>query len=322
MSHLRFGLVLPQGWIDGLRGLDFEHLKSFALRAEELGFDSLYAYDHFIPYYEYKPLVDKPILECWTLISAIAAVTSKIRIGEVVTCNSYRNPALLAKMASSLDYISNGRLDLGIGAGWYEEEYISYGYEFPAASVRIDQLDEALVIIRSMWLDRVSNFRGRYYRVVNAINYPKPIQRPHPPIMVGGYGRSLLKVAAKHANIYNCPFVGIEEFKGRMDILKEHCLSIGRDHSTIEKSLLMRVIVVDDEYSLKEIVSRVKREDESVEDFTSRNKDSTIIGYRDDIVNALRGYASIGVTHFILHILALDERFDTLKLLIDACKAV
>ncbi len=321
MNSLRFGLLLPHGWVDDLKHLNFEYLRSFALRAEELGFDSLYAYDHFIPYYEYKPL-DKPILECWTLISAIAAVTSKIRIGQIVTCNSYRNPALLAKMASTLDYISNGRLDLGIGAGWYEEEYVSYGYEFPAASVRIGQLDEALVIIRSMWLDRVSNFRGRYYRVINAMNYPKPVQKPHPPIMVGGYGRSLLKVAAKHANIYNCPFVSIEEFKGRLDILKEHCLSIGRDYHAIEKSLLMRVIVADDEHSLKESISMVKREDERVEDFISRSKNSTIIGYRDDIVNSLRGYASIGVTHFILHVLALDGRLDTLKLLIDTCKAV
>ncbi|MFN4336919.1 MAG: TIGR03560 family F420-dependent LLM class oxidoreductase [Candidatus Nitrosocaldus sp.] len=328
MSHyhgsdrIEVGVLLPQGWIDDLNGLGFEYIKRFALTAETLGFDSLWAYDHFIPYREYRPFIGKPMLECWTLLSAIAAVTSKIRIGQVVTCNSYRNPALLAKMASTLDYVSNGRLEFGIGAGWYEEEYISYGYTFPRARVRVEQLDEALSIIKSMWVDEASTFHGRYYDVSDAINYPKPLQRPHPPIMVGGSGRLLLKVAAKHADIYNCPFVDVDELTDRLSVLKEHCMNIKRDYSTIIKSLLMRVIIAGKHEELIDKIKVVKRSDESIDGFIARNRGSTIVGTPDDVARELQGYAAIGVRHFILHPLPVEEDLESLRLLIDACKRV
>ncbi|MCS7141691.1 MAG: LLM class F420-dependent oxidoreductase [Candidatus Nitrosocaldus sp.] len=322
-ERLRFGLILPQGWADDLNGLGFEHLKRFAVDAEALGFDSLWAYDHFIPYREYRPFTGRPMLECWTLLSAIAGVTSRIRVGQVVTCNSYRSPALLAKMASTLDYISNGRLEFGIGAGWYEEEYVSYGYDFPSARVRIEQLDEALQIIRSMWVDEVSTFNGKHYRVRDAVNYPKPVQKPHPPIMVGGAGRMLLKVAARHADVYNCPFADTDELRSRLDTLKEHCTSMKRDYNSIVKSLLMRVIIADDNDKLRERIAMVKRRDESIDEFIARSKGSTIIGSPDEVAGELQGYASMGVEHFILHLLPMDEGFEeSLRLLIEACKRV
>ncbi len=321
-SRLEFGVLLPQGWIDDLKGLGFEYIKRFALTAETLGF-SLWAYDHFIPYKEYRPFIGKPMLECWILLSSIAGVTSKARIGQVVTCNSYRNPALLAKMASTLDYISNGRLEFGIGAGWYEEEYVSYGYQFPSARARIEQLDEALNIIRAMWVDEeASTFHGKYHKVINAVNYPKPVQKPHPPIMVGGSGRLLLKVAAKHADIYNCPFVDVDGLTDKLRVLKEHCINIRRDYSTIVKSLLMRVIIADRHETLIEKIRVVKRSDESIDWFISRNKGSTIIGTPDDVARELQGYAAIGVRHFILHPLPIEEDLESLRLLIDACKKV
>ncbi|MEM2919762.1 MAG: TIGR03560 family F420-dependent LLM class oxidoreductase [Candidatus Nitrosocaldus sp.] len=321
-DRLEFGILLPQGWIDDLNGLTFEDVKRFALTAEALGFNSLWAYDHFIPYKEYRPFIGRPMLECWTLLSSIAGVTSKARIGQVVTCNSYRNPALLAKMASTLDYISNGRLEFGIGAGWYEEEYISYGYKFPSARARIEQLDEALHIIRAMWVDESSTFNGKHYRVINAVNYPKPVQKPHPPIMVGGSGRLLLKVAARHADIYNCPFASMDEFTDRLKVLKEHCISMRRDYNSIVKSLLMRVIIADRHEVLMDKVRAVKRRDESVDEFIARSRDSTIIGTPDEVARVLQGYAAIGVSHFILHLLPLDEDLESLKLLISSCKRV
>ncbi|HZA61454.1 MAG TPA: LLM class flavin-dependent oxidoreductase, partial [Nitrososphaeraceae archaeon] len=198
---LQFGLTIPQGWRSGDLPLEkennpakqYEFSKSIAITANNLGFDSLYAYDHFIPHY--KDEVEKNIFECFTLLSAIAAITDKIKIGQIVACNSYRNPALLAKMLSTLDVISNGRAELGIGAGWYEQEYLAYGYDFPSNIIRIKQLDESLNIIKAMWTKKRSSFEGNYFKVKDVICNPKPIQNPYPTIMVGGEGEKyMLKV--------------------------------------------------------------------------------------------------------------------------------
>ena len=154
--------------------------------ADNIGFDSIYAYDHLIPFY--KNDLYKNIFECLTLLSSVTAITKRIKkIGQVVTCNSYRNPSLLAKMISTLDVISHGRSELGIGAGWYGREYESYGYDFPYFNVtRINQLDEALTIIKAMWSsERADSFEGKHYKIKDAICNPKPIQKPHPIIMIG-----------------------------------------------------------------------------------------------------------------------------------------
>ena len=141
------------------------------------------------------------------------------------------NPALLAKMLSTLDIISEGRIELGIGAGWHKEEYRQYGYNFPPAPIRIEQLDEAITIVKSMWTEGRATFRGKHYSINGAICNPKPVQKPHPVIMVGGEGeRYLLKIAAKHADRYNHPCGTIKTLKRKISILKEYCISIGRDH--------------------------------------------------------------------------------------------
>jgi alkanesulfonate monooxygenase SsuD/methylene tetrahydromethanopterin reductase-like flavin-dependent oxidoreductase (luciferase family) len=148
--------------------------------------------------------MNKNIFDCFTLLSAATAITKRIKIGQIVTCNSYRNPSLLAKTISTLDVISDGRIELGIGAGWYEQEYKAYGYYFPSYMTRIGQLDESLSIIKDMWGEEVASFEGKYYWIRDAICNPKPIQKPHPVIMVGGSGeKHLLKVVAKHADSYN-----------------------------------------------------------------------------------------------------------------------
>ena len=310
-KDIEIGLILPQGWLNDL-SFDYDYIKRFALEADRLGF-SLWAYDHFIPHYTYKPLEGKPMLECFTLLASIASITSNVKIGEVVTCNSYRNPSLLAKMISTLDFISNGRALLGIGAGWYKEEYLSYGYHFPNARVRIEQLDEALMIIRSMLEEGKSTFHGKYYNTFNALNYPKP--KGKVPIMVGGYGKMLLKVAAKHADIYNCPFVSVDEYKDRLIILKDHCSIIGRDHNEIRNSLLIRVIIGKDEDDVRRKVSIIKDYNESVEDYIARNRDEAIIGDPVHVYKRLYEYVSIGVTHFILHVIPFERNLDSLKLL-------
>jgi len=240
-QKLEFGLTIPQGWRGGDLPLEeennpvkqYEFSKSISVTADSIGFDSIYAYDHFIPFY-----IDdrnKNIFECFTLLSSLAAITERIKIGQIVTCNSYRNPSLVAKMLSTLDIISNGRVELGIGAGWYEQEYTAYGYHFPSNVSRIKKLDESLSVISAMWKEKRASFEGKYYKVKEAICYPKPIQKPHPIIMIGGSGEKyLLKVVAKHADRYNLFFGTPNEMKTKISVLKEYCNSIGRDHKEIQ----------------------------------------------------------------------------------------
>lgn len=316
---IKFGVVLPQGWLDDLPNTNahkqFGVARDVALKAERLNFNSVWAYDHFFPHYIYKPLETKPMFECWTLLSAIAGITKKIRIGQVVTCNSYRNPSMLAKMGATLDAISNGRLEFGIGAGWYEEEYLTYGYEYPKDSVRIEQLDESLQIIRAMWTNMKTTFSGKHYRIKDAICNPLPLQKPHPPIMVGGSGEKLLmRVVAKYADRYNHPFGTPEELKRKIAALKEHCRAIGRDDREIERSVLIRVIVGNDERQVIRAVGRVKQKDETVEQYMERTNGKAAIGTPDKVKDDLHEYIDLGITHFILHFIGLDSQLKMLQL--------
>jgi F420-dependent oxidoreductase-like protein len=311
MGKIRFGVIIPQGWLDDLPKVNsykqFEIARNVAIASDKLGFASIWAYDHFVPHYSFEPLATKPMFECFTLLSAMASITNKVRIGQVVTCNSYRPPPLLAKIAATLDAISNGRLELGIGAGWYEEEYRAYGYEYPSDSIRIEQLDEALHIIKAMWTNVKATFSGKHYHIKDATCNPKPLQKPHPPIMVGGTGEKLLlKVAAKHADRYNHPFGTPDEVKRKIEVLKEHCKTIGRDHKEIEKSVLIRVVVADSENKVNQIIRKVKNKDETVEQYLGRTNGKIAVGTPEQVDADLNKYVEHGVTHFILHFMGLD----------------
>jgi F420-dependent oxidoreductase-like protein len=310
MSKLKFGLTLPQGWrhdlVDKPPFQQFEYSKTIAMAADKLRFDSVYAYDHFIPHYNYEK--HKTFFECFTLISSIASVTKNVKIGQIVTCNSYRNPGLLAKMVATLDAITNGRAELGIGAGWYEEEYVAYGYDFPADKIRIEQLDESLSIIKQMWEKKYATFLGKHYKVIRAVCNPKPIQKPHPPIMVGGAGeRYLLKVAAKHADRYNLYFGTPEEMKRKIETIKEHCATVGRKFSEIEYSVVLPCLIREDQKALQKELIKRKKKDMTVEQFKQALAGGNAIGTSDDIVKGLGEYIETGVTHFVLHFMGLDE---------------
>lgn len=227
MGPIRFGLFFPQV------GLPFPAIRERALLADRLGYDAMFFVDHM--WARGLPAIDH--LEVWTLLTAIASATERIRIGALVVCNSYRNPALLAKMATSLDVISNGRLIFGIGAGWMEEEYAAYGYSFPRPRVRIEQLDEALEIVKRMFTQPTATFEGKYYAVREAVNNPKPVQQPHPPILIGGAGEKLLlPLVARHADIWNCPNNRSRELPRLLDVVRENCVRIERDANEIEVS--------------------------------------------------------------------------------------
>ena len=324
-NKVQFGLTIPQGWRGGDLPLQqendpvkqYEFSKSISIAADNIGFDSIYAYDHLIPYY--KNDVKKNIFECLTLLSSLAPTTKRIKIGQIVTCNSYRNPSLLAKITSTLDVISNGRSELGIGAGWYGREYESYGYDFPPHVTRIGQLDEALTIVKSMWSNEGSpSFEGKYYRIKDAICNPKPIQKPHPIIMIGGSGEKyLLKVGAKHADRYNLFFGSSSDMKRKISVLKEYCKSIKSGsttghHKDIQYSVVLPCIVADSEEEVYQIIEQYKRNDKTVDQYIKDLVGGIAIGVPEKIIKGIREYLEQGVTHFIFQFIGLDEK--TLKL--------
>jgi len=313
-SKLQFGLTIPQGWRGGDLNLEeesnpvkqFEFSKSIAITADKFGFDSIYAYDHLIPFF--KDDIQKNIFECFTLLSATATITKKIKIGQIVTCNSYRNPSLLAKMISTLDVISNGRMELGIGAGWHAKEYLAYGYDFPSHIERIKQLDESLSIIKEMWTKRSASFGGRYYKVTDAICNPKPIQKPHPTIMVGGSGEKyLLKVVAKHANRHNMFYGTPHEMKRKITILKDHCNNIGRDHREIQSSVVLPCIITESEENINQILTKYKGKDKTIKEYLDHNVGGITIGTPEKIIRGLNEYIELGVSHFVIHFKALNN---------------
>ena len=314
-DELQFGLSIPQGWRGGDLPLDnendpvkqYEFSKTIAALADNLGFHSVYAYDHFIPHYSDD--IEKNIFECCTILTAVAAITKRIKIGQIVLCNSYRHPSLLAKMLSTLDIISNGRVELGIGAGWYGQEYKAYGYDFPSNVARIKQLDEALSIIKAMWTEPRINFQGQYYTIKEAICNPKPIQKPHPAIMVGGAGEKyLLKVVAKHADRYNLFFGSPEQMNRKISLLEEYCKSSDtKNHNEIQYSVVLPCIIRESEEEVNQTLKKYKRKDKTMNQYIEYLVNGITIGTPDKILKGIYEYIGIGVTHFIMHFIGLDE---------------
>jgi F420-dependent oxidoreductase-like protein len=284
-AAVRFSVQTP------VEGTTFAALARHWQRAEELGYDAAWLDDHFYGVAT-PPSVDS--LECWTLMAALARETSRLRFGTLVLCNNYRNPALLAKMASTLDHVSAGRLEFGIGAGWYEHEYLAYGYEFPPVGTRLAQLAEALEICTRMWRDERATFAGRHYRVERAWCNPKPLQQPHPPIMIGGGGEKvLLRLVAQYAQRWN--FGGaVEDFRRKIPLLERHCAAVGRDPAAIEKSWFGNILIEADEAQLRERLA--KRAARGHGDAYGLN---AMIGTPEQIVARIRDYIAAGVTHFI-----------------------
>ncbi len=285
VSRVRFGLFLPQV------GVPFGVIKERVQLADRLGFHSVWFVDHMWS----RGLPDLDHLEAWTLMSATAAVTERIGIGTLVLCNSYRHPALLAKMVASLDNVSNGRLLLGLGAGWMDEEYRAYGYSFPSTRVRIEQLDEALAVIKLMLTEPRASFQGKYYAVDEAVNNPKPLQKPHPPILIGGAGeKRLLRVVAEHADIWNCPNNVAPLLVQKLDALKRHCDAIGRDPQTIEVSEQCLMILGRDEKDLRQKTQFAKQALGAVFDIDK----TALRGTPDQLIEAIENRSRQGVTLF------------------------
>ena len=245
---MKFGVLVPQGWRMDLVGISdpveaFETMTRVAVEAETLGFDSIWLYDHF---HTVPTPTQEVTFEAWTSTAALARDTKRVRIGQMVTCNGYRNPALLAKMASTVDVLSHGRLDFGIGAGWNEQEFRAYGYDFPDGPTRLKQLRDAVQIILKMWSDEQAEYEGQYLSVHGAINQPKGTQKPHIPLLIGGGGEKVtLKLVAQYGDACNIGHLDPEGLQRKFAIIKQHCENVGRDYNSIHRTVLFNCAIAE-----------------------------------------------------------------------------
>ena len=297
---MKIGAFVPQGWRMDLNGIDkddqWQTILDAANKIEALNYESIWVYDHFhtVP----KPTQD-PTFECWTLMSALSQTTEKVRLGQMCTCNSYRNPSYLTKVASNIDVMSNGRLEYAIGAGWYDHEYKAYGYEYPSDGERLKMLEESLIIYKLMTTEEEPKFEGKYYSIDGAINQPKPIQKPYPPLWVCGGGEKVtLKLLAKYGDYGNWD-VDVEGFIHKTNVLKQHCENEGRDFSEIGRTLHTNVLIANSEDELKTKISKLSTYTNIPEDYYFNRP---LIGTKEKVFDTINQFKEAGCSYLIAYV--------------------
>ena len=297
---MKIGAMVPQGWRMDLHDIkpeqQWDTIIEASARIEKLNYASVWVYDHFhtVP----SPTQD-PTFECWSLMAALSQVTENVRIGQMCTCNSYRNPAYLTKVASTIDSMSGGRLEFAIGAGWYDQEYKAYGYDYPSAGVRLKMLEEALQIYIAMTTQDKASFEGDYYKIKDAINQPKPLQKPYPPLWVCGGGEKVtLKLLAKYGDYGNWD-VDVEGFVHKSKILKSHCDEQNRNYSDIKKTLHTNVIIGNNEKDLDAKINKIV-------DVTGIPKemyiDKPLVGVKEKVFDTIEEFSSVECEYLIAYI--------------------
>ena len=310
---MKIGAFIPQGWRMDLSGVTKENqwktILDSASKIENLGYESIWVYDHFhtVP----TPTQD-PTYECWSLMSALSQTTSRVRLGQMCTCNSYRNPSYLTKVASTIDVMSGGRLEYAIGAGWYDQEYKAYGYEYPSAGIRLKMLEESLIIYKRMTTQEKASFEGEYYQIKDAINQPKPIQEPHPPLWVCGGGEKVtLKLLARYGDYGNWD-VDVDGFISKSNILKQHCETENRNFDDIGKTLHTNVIIGDNQSDLNNKL-------EKISEATSIPKDiylkKPLVGVKNEVFEKIDEFETHGCVYLIAYIadIVWGDTLDILK---------
>ncbi|MBM3695134.1 MAG: TIGR03560 family F420-dependent LLM class oxidoreductase [Actinobacteria bacterium] len=303
---MRFGAFVPQGWRMDLVGIPVERhwetMRAVAEAAEGLGYESVWVYDHF----HTVPVPSREAThEAWALMAALAASTRTVRLGQMCTCVAYRPPAYLAKVAATIDVVSGGRLEMGIGAGWYEHEYAGYGYEFLPAAGRIGQLREAVEVMRRLWTEDEVHYEGRHYRLSGAICRPRPLQIPHIPIWVAGGGEQLtLGVAARYASYTN--FGGSpEEFARKSQALAGHCRAVGTDFDAIVRSTNLFVICRETEVEVAAVLAGIENRyrrvvpDDKAERAAAAYR--AMAGTPEQLAERLRPWAAAGLGYAIIY---------------------
>lgn len=296
---VRFGVFAPQGWrMDLVEIADpvekFEAMVRVAQAADEGGWDSVWLYDHFhtVP----EPTLEATF-ECWTSTTALARETRRVNIGQMVGCNGYRNPALYAKIASTVDVASGGRLYAGLGAGWHEHEWKAYGYRWPETRERMAQFREAVEIVHKMWTETYPEFSGKYYQIDRPINEPKGVRQPHIPLWLGGGGEQVtLKLVAKWADACNFGYGNTDLIREKLAILRRHCDEQGRDFATITKSTSVVVHLLEDEADAEE-VTRPSRAGKSLEEYAR----TALVGTPETIRPRLEAIVAAGIDYIICY---------------------
>ncbi len=285
------------GFQAGQQNVTWERIRDAWEKLDAWGYDSLWLFDHFYPIFTPDPA--GPCMESWTLLSALSQHTRRARIGALVNSNTYRNPCLTAKMAATLDHASEGRLNLGLGAGWYELEHASFGIDFKNVRARLEALDESIQVIISMFTRERTNLDGKHYHVKDAVCNPKPLQKPHIPLMIGGRGeRSLLKIVATHADMWNTMNSNPQEMKRLIGVIQRHGDIVGRDTDEIEKTIMMPLCYkapVDREQMISAAVAAMAGVN------VDAVRDRIMIGGKDECLEKIARYAEVGVTHFIFN---------------------
>ena len=289
-SDIRFGVH------SGPQNTNFEDYRDVWARCEELGYDWVSDFDHFLPIYS-DP--SGPQFEGTTLLAAMAAHTSRVRCGMLVLGVTYRHPAVVANIAATIDHVSGGRLELGMGAAWFEPEHDQYGIPFPRIGVRMDMLDEACRIMRGLWTQETTTFEGKHFQLKDARMEPKPLQR-HLPLVIGGAGeRRTLRIVAEHGDIWNTFYGDIDEYRHKLDVLAGHCADVARDPAEVRKSLTFRAILDEHEQAARERARALYGDP-----LPERLRNMMIVGTPEQCVERLRGYADLGVGDFLLGSLA------------------
>jgi alkanesulfonate monooxygenase SsuD/methylene tetrahydromethanopterin reductase-like flavin-dependent oxidoreductase (luciferase family) len=286
---LKFGFRVPDFPVDGATGHAFVDQFVETMNVLRGHFASAWVADHFVPWAGFQEQTTDTY-ECWTTLCYLAGLFKEFTFGSIVMSQSYRNPALIAKMGATLQALTGGRFVLGIGAGWKDNEYKAYGIDFPKPATRILQLEEAVQIIRLMWSEKYATFHGKYYHIDQAICEPKP--QPAPPLMIGGGGKQLtLRVVARYADWWNFPGGTFENYKGLLDTLRGHCEVVGRDYNSIVKTWGNETVAVASTHA-----EAVKMAETS----PFYSPESAVVGTPDEVAAYLQPFIDLGMQHIIL----------------------
>ena len=291
--------------VEGQEGVSWRQWVALAQACEEHGVPAMFRSDHYLNLDGMHP--ERGSLDAWATIAALAAVTSNLRLGTLVSPATFRHPSNLAKVVATADQISGGRIELGIGAGWHEREHSAYGFQFPQTAVRMDILADQLEVIHRNWAQEPSSFDGEYYRLSDLDARPKPVQRPHPPIMIGGSGGARsLSLAARYADEYNTPFPTVDEIRSRRAGLDDACKRVGR--SPIPLSVMTSVIVGSDRRELHERILRLgERIGQDGDSLLREPPKGWIVGTVEDAAEQLSALATVGVSRVMCQQLLHDD---------------
>ena len=324
---MRFGMFVPQGWRLDLAGIppseQWATMRDLAQAADVGPFESIWVYDHF---HTVPVPTDEATHEAWSLMSAFAASTTRVRLGQMCTCMGYRNPAYLAKVASTVDVISGGRVEMGIGGGWYEHEWRAYGYGFPSAGDRLGMLDEGVQIMRQLWTTGTATLSGKHYQVDGAIGRPLPIQDGGIPFWIAGGGeRKTLRIAAKYARYTNFD-AEPEEFRRKSKILAQHCKDVGTDFGAIVRSSNFNIVIGESDADVADKLDWVRAHyqplipAESLERNVAMLSSGPLVGTPEQITEELTQLGTLGLGYVIGNF--VDAAYDRRSIDLFASKVI